>query len=158
MPDQIGHWRALSQACVHATMRAVIDWLFSTEVLLTLFVVSILGFIGSLIAIPFILIRLDPCYFHPDHPRTWMEDHHPALRVIGHVIKNAVGIVLLLAGFAMLFLPGQGILTMLIGISFMDFPGKRQLEAKFIGQPTVLRAINSLREKFGKPPLVVKDP
>lgn len=136
----------------------MIEVLFSKEVLLALFVFSILGFVGSLIAIPIILVRLDPRYFHPKHPRTWMEDHHPLLRIMGHVVKNAVGIILLLAGFAMLFLPGQGILTMLVGISFMDFPGKRRLEAKFIGHPTVLRAINTLREKFGKPPLIVEDP
>jgi hypothetical protein len=55
----------------------------------------------------------------------------------------------------MLFLPGQGILTMLIGISLMNFPGKHHLEAKLIGQPTVLSAINAMRKKFGKPPLVL---
>ena len=139
-------------------MPAVIESLFSREALLALFAFSIVGFVGSLIVIPIILVRLDARYFHPQHPRTWMEDHHPVLRLIGHVIKNAVGVILLLAGFAMLFLPGQGILTMLIGISFLDFPGKRHLEAKIVGQPTVLRGINTLREKFGKPPLIVEDP
>jgi hypothetical protein len=84
-----------------------------------------------------------------------MKDHHPVLRVIGLAVKNAVGLVFLLAGFAMLFLPGQGILTMLIGISLVDFPGKRRLEATLIGQPTVLSAINSMRNKFNKPPLIV---
>jgi len=46
-------------------------------------------------------------------------------------------------------------LTMLIGVSMLDFPGKRKLEAKMIGQPAVLSAINGMREKFGKPPLVL---
>jgi len=63
--------------------------------------------------------------------------------------------VLLAAGIAMLVLPGQGILTMLIGISLVDFPGKRQLERKLIGQPAVLNTINKVREKFGRPPLTV---
>ena len=71
------------------------------------------------------------------------------------VIKNAVGIVFLLAGIAMLFLPGQGLLTMLIGISLMDFPRKRQLEAKMVGQPTLLGVINNMRRKFDKPPLTL---
>ena len=78
-----------------------------------------------------------------------------ALRLAGLVVKNVVGIVFLLAGFAMLFLPGQGVLTMLIGISLMDFPKKRELEAKMVGQPTVLGVINSMRQKFGKPPLTL---
>jgi len=55
----------------------------------------------------------------------------------------------------MLFLPGQGVLTMLIGISMLDFPGKRKIEAKLIGQPTVLSVINGMRKRRGKPPLVL---
>jgi hypothetical protein len=131
------------------------DTVLSKEVLLALTVFSVVGFVGSLIAIPYILVRLPEHYFDERHPRTWMEDHHPVLRLIGHIVKNIVGAVFLLAGFAMLFLPGQGILTMLIGISLLDFPGKRRLEAKIVGQATVFNAINGLREKFGKPPLVI---
>jgi len=52
-------------------------------------------------------------------------------------------------------LPGQGLLTMLIGISLMDFPRKRELEAKMVGQPTLLGVINSMRHKFDKPPLTL---
>jgi hypothetical protein len=84
-----------------------------------------------------------------------MENHHPVLRLLGHLAKNAVGAIFVFAGFLMLFLPGQGILTMLIGITMLDFPGKRKLEAKMIGQPAVLNAINGMREKFGKPPLTI---
>ena len=125
------------------------------EVLIGLTVASAIGFVGSLIAIPMILVRLPADYFDTRTPRHWMKDHHPVLRLSGLIVKNIVGIVFLLAGFAMLFLPGQGVLTMLIGISLMDFPKKRQLEAKMVGQPTVLGVINSMRQKFGKPPLTL---
>jgi hypothetical protein len=37
----------------------------------------------------------------------------------------------------------------------LDFPGKRKMEAKMIGQPAVLSTINSMRQKFGKPPLTI---
>jgi len=138
------------------------DGLFETvqqwipvEVLIGLTVASAIGFVGSLIAIPMILVRLPADYFDTRTPRHWMKDHHPALRLAGLVVKNVVGIVFLLAGFAMLFLPGQGVLTMLIGISLMDFPKKRELEAKMVSQPTVLGVINSMRQKFGKPPLTL---
>jgi hypothetical protein len=127
----------------------------STETLVALTVLSIVFFVGSLIAIPFILVRLPADFFDIRVPRPWMEDHHPVLRVMGHLVKNLVGAIFLFAGFLMLFLPGQGILTMLIGISMLDFPGKRKVEAKLIGQPTVLHAINGMREKFGKPPLII---
>jgi hypothetical protein len=127
----------------------------STETLVALTVLSIVFFVGSLIAIPFILVRLPADFFDIRVPRPWMEDHHPVLRVLGHLVKNMVGAIFLFVGFLMLFLPGQGILTMLIGISMLDFPGKRKVEAKLIGQPTVLHAINGMREKFGKPPLII---
>ena len=143
-------------------MPRLMDGLFETvqqwipvDVLIGLTVASAIGFVGSLIAIPMILVRLPADYFDTRTPRHWMKDHHPVLRLSGLIVKNIVGIVFLLAGFAMLFLPGQGVLTMLIGISLMDFPKKRELEAKMVGQPTVLGVINSMRQKFGKPPLTL---
>ena len=129
--------------------------MISREMLLGLFALSVVTFIVSLIGIPFLLVRLPPHYFDERHPRTWMQDHHPVLRLIGLVIKNAVGVLLFVAGVTMIFLPGQGLLTMLIGISLLDFPGKRHLERRLVAQPAVLRTINKLREKFGRPPLVV---
>jgi hypothetical protein len=129
--------------------------LLSNDVLLILFVLSVVTFVVSLIGIPFLLVRLPHHYFDERHPRTWMQDHHPVLRLIGLVLKNAVGVLLFLAGVAMIVLPGQGFLTMLIGISLLDFPGKRHMERRLIGQPAVLRTINKLREKFGRPPLIV---
>ena len=130
------------------------EWI-PVDVLIGLTVASAIGFVGSLIAIPMILVRLPADYFDTRTPRHWMKDHHPALRLMGLVAKNVMGIVFLLAGFAMLFLPGQGVLTMLTGISLMDFPGKRALEARMVGQPTLLGVINSMRQKFGKPPLTL---
>ena len=138
------------------------DWLLSAvqqyvsaETLIWLTLLSMVFFIGTLIAIPFILVRLPSDYFDVRVPRPWMEDHHPVLRLLGHIVKNTVGVIFLFTGFLMLFLPGQGILTMLIGVSMLDFPGKRKLEAVLIGQPTVLSVINGMRRKFNKPPLLL---
>ena len=127
----------------------------STETLVTLTALSIVFFVGSLIAIPFILVRLPTDFFDTRVPRRWMENHHPVLRLLGHLAKNVGGAIFLFAGFLMLFLPGQGILTMLIGVTMLDFPGKRKMEAKMIGQPAVLSTINNMRQKFGKPPLTI---
>jgi hypothetical protein len=129
--------------------------LFTKNVLIGLTIASVAFFVGTLIAIPFILVRLPPHYFDERHPRRWMPDRHPALRLLGLIAKNAVGTVFLAVGIALLFLPGQGILTILLGISLMDFPGKRYCERKIVGQPTVLKAINALRAKYEQPPLAV---
>lgn len=116
---------------------------------------SVVGFVASLIAIPWILVRLPADYFDTRVPRHWMIDRHPALRAIGLTVKNLAGYVFLLAGIAMLVLPGQGILTILIGVSLIDFPGKHRLEARLVAQRMVLHAINTVRHRFGRPPLVL---
>lgn len=125
------------------------------NVLIWFAVSSVVMFVGTLIAIPIILMRLPADYFDTRIPRPWMENHHPLLRVLGHIVKNVVGAIFLFAGFLMLFLPGQGVLTMLIGLSLIEFPGKRRVEAKIVGQSAVLNTINAMRAKFGKPPLII---
>jgi hypothetical protein len=37
----------------------------------------------------------------------------------------------------------------------LDIPGKRPLEARIIKRPTILAAINDLRARYNKPPLVM---
>ena len=51
--------------------------------------------------------------------------------------------------------PGQGILTILLGLIMLDIPGKQALEAWIIQQPKVLAAVNRLRAKYNRSPLVV---
>ncbi len=127
------------------------SWI-SKEMWVGLIVFSVIAFVGTLIAIPAILIRLPPDYFKNHHHKPWFANHHPVIRILGLVIKNIAGILFLLAGIAMLVLPGQGLLTMLLGFLFIDFPGKHRLEQKLIQHPQVLKAINALREKANKPP------
>lgn len=112
-------------------------------------------FVGSLFAIPWIITRLPADYFDTRVPRHWMIDRHPVLRAVGHGVKNAAGAVLLFFGIVMIFTPGQGVLTILIGVSLLDFPGKRRLEVRLVGQPAVLKALNAIRHRFGQPPLVL---
>lgn len=127
------------------------SWI-SKEAWIGLIVFSVIAFVGTLVAIPAILIRLPPDYFQNHHHKPWFANHHPVVRILGLVMKNIAGLIFLLAGFAMLFLPGQGLLTMLLGFLFIDFPGKNRLEQKLIQHPQVLKAINALREKMNKPP------
>jgi hypothetical protein len=136
---------------------ADITSLVSPTALEFLFLVSIVSFVASLIAIPWILIRLPQDYFYERHPQTWLKSHHPVLRLFVLVLKNLVGGILVLGGIAMLVLPGQGLLTMLIGVSLMDFPGKRTIERKLVSQPFVLQAINRVRQRFDRPPLQVEE-
>ncbi|MDO9516370.1 MAG: PGPGW domain-containing protein, partial [Syntrophales bacterium] len=71
------------------------------------------------------------------------------------IVKNLAGVVFVVAGIVMLFMPGQGILTILIGVMLMNFPGKRLLELRTISQPSVLGAINWVRARSQRPPLAL---
>ena len=132
----------------YSSLTAVI----SEEALVALGVLSIIMFVGTIVAIPIILNRLPANYFQHDLKHKWMGDYHPIFRNIGLVLKNTIGLIFLLAGMAMLVLPGQAILTMVIGISLLDFPGKRRLEHKLLSHSMVFQAMNSIRAKCSKPP------
>ena len=64
-----------------------------------------------------------------------------------------LGAIFIVAGIAMIFLPGQGAITILIGITLTDFPGKYRLERWLVTRRPILRSINWLRERRGHPPL-----
>jgi hypothetical protein len=74
------------------------------------------------------------------------------LAVIG---KNLAGGLLVVLGLVMALpgVPGQGLLTMLIGLTLLSFPGKRRLERRFVQRPAILHGINRLRARFHRPPL-----
>jgi hypothetical protein len=79
------------------------------------------------------------------------------MRVVAILGKNLLGAVLVLLGIVLSLpgVPGQGILTILLGVMLLDFPGKRDLERKIVGRPKVREAIDRLRKRFGKQPLVL---
>ena len=67
-----------------------------------------------------------------------------SLFILGLMV--VVGMILALPG-----VPGQGLLTILIGLMLLDLPGKRRLERKIVGRPRILRTINRLRKRFRSP-------
>ena len=132
------------------------QWINENGVILGwLGVLSVIMFIGTLMIIPVLVARIPADYFE-DKQRHISRTRriHPVIYMILVVAKNFIGIILILAGIVMLVLPGQGILTILIGISLTNFPGKYALERKLVSQPNVFKAINWLRERAGKPPLL----
>jgi hypothetical protein len=117
--------------------------------------VSIITFIASLIIIPWLVIQMPEDYFVSNHRRSSnIRRLHPALYLFIRIGKNLLGLFLFFAGLIMFVLPGQGILTMLIGISLTDFPGKFRVERWFIEKPAVFKAISWIRRKANKPMLI----
>jgi hypothetical protein len=112
---------------------------------------SLIMMVATLLAVPLIIISLPPQYLNEEKDR--LSEIQSPWRWPYLVVKNIMGAVLLLAGVTMLILPGQGLLTLAIGLGLMNFPGKRSLIRRLIGQPRVLRAINRWRAKAHKDPL-----
>jgi hypothetical protein len=133
------------------------DWMNDHRTLFVwLSVASVVMFLGTLAAVPVLVARIPKDYFVRQPSSGWFVGRHPAVRLAAHLLKNLVGAALLLAGIAMLLLPGQGILTILLGLILIDFPGKRAMELALIRRPKVLGAVNWMRARCGRPPLEVE--
>lgn len=109
----------------------------------------------SFVAVVAIVISWAPDRFKGEHDTQVGARRPLVLHVLGVFAKNLGGVVLVALGLIMAVpgVPGQGLLTALIGLSLLSFPGKRRLERRLIRRPVVLRAINRLRDRFDRPPL-----
>jgi uncharacterized Tic20 family protein len=110
-------------------------------------IISGVVFVVSLLTMPFLLGKIPVDYFAQSHQCKNDCNFFVA------TVKNVIGLVLLLAGIIMLVTPGQGIISILLGLFLMEFPSKRKLELKLISNDTTFQAINWLRSKAGEPPL-----
>lgn len=99
------------------------------------------------------IISMDPDYFIRDETKMPVRKMHPYLWWIVKIVKNIIGIGLVIIGFLMLFLPGQGLLTIFMGLLFMDFPGKRKLEVSLTHRPSIQKFIDEIRRRAGRPPI-----
>lgn len=127
-----------------------------SNVLLTLglFLVSL---IASTLAVAIVMVKIPDNYFSETHQREFMPGSSWFVRWGALILKNVLGVVLIILGILLSLpgVPGQGFLTILLGLIMLDIPGKRPLEARIIKIPKVLSAINGLRARYNKPPLIL---
>jgi hypothetical protein len=105
-----------------------------------------------------VIVRLPAEHFiRKPPPDTWWRRHR-IVRWTLLVLKNLLGLVVLPLGIFMSLplVPGPGLVFVLLGLSLLDFPGKRVLERKLVSRPSVMRFLNDLRASFGKAPFVVE--
>ncbi|AGF78785.1 Putative transmembrane protein (PGPGW) [Desulfocapsa sulfexigens DSM 10523] len=108
-------------------------------------------FFLSLLIIPWIIGMLDKDFFIHLHEHKKKEDEHPVIFILLRTLRYFLGFILFLSGILMLFLPGQGILTIILGISLLDFPGKRALTDRLLSYRPVQKGLNWIRKKENKP-------
>jgi hypothetical protein len=115
----------------------------------------VVALVITVVILAAMLATLPANYFRNDFNVRPLRDAG-ALSVVKRLVKNVIGLVLIVLG-ALLSLPGipgQGVLTMLIGLMLVDFPGKRALEQKLVARRGVLETMNRVRAWLGRPPLV----
>jgi len=113
---------------------------------------------GGIALVSFLLVKLPATYFCDGRPRDLWVERHPIIRWTGRVLKNVLGVTALFLGVILSLpgIPGPGVLVILLGITLVDFPGKRRLERWLVTRPKVLSTVNRLRQRYGRPPLVLE--
>ncbi|MCC6295347.1 MAG: hypothetical protein IT469_01430 [Pseudomonadales bacterium] len=136
------------------------SWLTANQALLGwLTFASVATFLVSVVTLPWLVARIPADYFaHRKRHATPLKQRHPVIRLALLIGKNLLGAILLAGGLMMLFVPGQGLLTMAMGLLLLDYPGKFALERRLAGQHAVLAGLNWLRAKAGAEPLVIDHP
>ena len=120
----------------------------------TILAVFVVMCVASLAVVTLFVVRIPTDYFSN-------ERRPPAssvrARVAIAVLKNVAGVALVLVGVVLSFpgIPGQGILTILVGLMLTDLPGVRRLERALARRRSVRRALDTIRARFGREPLKV---
>jgi len=130
-------------------IRALSSWLSHPAVAWGLGIFSVLAALVSIVLVPRFLATLPP-----DYLRSVAAPASTPVAMPLRILRNLLGVVLVLLGLAMLVLPGQGLLTLLVGVLLVDFPGKHALVVRTLSRPKLLALVNKLRSHRGSPPLL----
>ena len=127
------------------------------DIFFVLGISSIAILIISALSIGYFIKKIQHDYFLND--KRGIPDYknkNPVFWVITLALKNIIGYCLIMGGILMLVLPGQGLLTILVGLMLSDYPGKFKLEKRIIKTNLILKTINWYRIKSNIPPIIFK--
>lgn len=113
--------------------------------------ISLLVSLLGMILATTLIIRMPADHFTSMNARPVYR--HPAVHVTWVCTRNLIGAVMIILGGAMIILPGPGLLSVLLGMSLMDLPGKRWLLLRGLRLKSVRQSLNWVRHKAGQPPL-----
>lgn len=107
-----------------------------------------------------VLVRLPADYFTREQRPLPLAGRPRWQRILARVGLNLVGALLVLLGIVLSLpgVPGQGLLTILLGVMLLDIPGKRSVEGALLRRRFVHGGINRLRARYGRVPLEVPPP
>ena len=112
----------------------------------------------SAVSVPFIINMLSEDYFVREKRRSSLKTPlQYFLFTVTMIIKNLTGILLFLSGFLMLFVPGQGLLTIFISLMFIDFPGKWELQKNAVRNHKIHSVLNWIRRRGHRNDFLIPD-
>ena len=120
--------------------------------------IFLLTFTFSLAAFGALVVLLPERYFVEERSQ-FLADKPPLVRWLGIIGKNLLGLLLIVVGVILSIpgVPGQGLLTIVVGVMLLDIPGKHRLVRAVVRRKGVLKNLNRLRASFGRPPLVIDE-
>ena len=128
-----------------------------TDILFFLGITSFAVLIISALSIGYFIKQIPYDYFLNDKRSiSEYKNKNPIFWIITLALKNIVGYCLIIGGILMLVLPGQGLLTIFVGLMLSDYPGKFKLERRIIKTRLILKTINWYRGKSNIPPIIFK--
>ena len=126
----------------------------NSEVLRFILIGSVVFFIAALVFVPLIASKIPTDYFNAEEKKAYAPKNI-FLYLLYKILKNILGLVMLLLGVVLLFTPGQGLLCILLASLLMDYPGKFRFQRFLIQKKPVLESLNWLRKIAGVGPLEV---
>ncbi|MCL2792290.1 MAG: hypothetical protein FWD87_04290 [Spirochaetaceae bacterium] len=135
------------------TLETILEWLYNyNDIILLLFIFSLVTAFAFTAIILLIIVSIPSDFFLQEKRGIIKKGNkfHFFIFVFVLILKNILGIALLLFGIVLLFIPGEGMLTIFISLLLIDFPGKRKLIRNITRRRKVINGLNFVRRKFGK--------
>jgi hypothetical protein len=119
--------------------------------------IAVVAFLVTTAAAVAVVVLMPADHFSRPPGQDSAARRHPVMRWVLIILKNVAGLLIVPLGviMALPLVPGPGLVFILVGLSLLDFPGKRSLERRLLARPTVRRFLNEVRLRFRRPPLVI---
>tara|TARA_B100000767_G_C19751781_1_gene531146 strand:+ start:1821 stop:2261 length:441 start_codon:yes stop_codon:yes gene_type:complete len=132
--------------------KSILGWLESySSILISLGGLSILILLLSIVGMGWFIAQIPEDYFiHDKRQAKQWNKYSSEAKIAIMISKNILGGIMIIGGLFLLILPGQGLLTMIIGLLLIDYPGKFKLEQKIISIPSIFKSLNWFRAKAKK--------
>ena len=132
----------------------VFNWIIENYKLIQLIgFVSLALFLLSIFLLRYVILKLPEDYFL--RLKSIPQNQAKSFKgVVSKALKNLFGILLVICGVILLFIPGQGLVTIVMGLCLSDLPFLKKWKEKFIFSNKIKIALNWLRSKKRVKPFI----